>query len=432
MATSGSEPVNLKTDLAEWIRAEGVGLTSLDSDAPLDDLESLTEIVGKARVVALGENSHHVREFYQLRHRMLRFLVERCGFTVYALEAPFTEGQVLDDWVGGAPGDVGKVASEGIAMSLGDVPELHETLSWMRSYNQARGSSAVRCVGMDLPGSIGSPLPALEQIAEYVRTCDPDAIPLLTRAIGLVEQFHDPFPMRALGAYPSIDESDRDALTAALSQLTARMDRLANHQRRCGRAAEHSAATHHLRGAVLLDQLHRSLLVDGIEVASTLRDVYLAESVLRLLEEDPSVRVVVAAHNWHIKRSPEPGDGYLDLFPAGFHLAQALGEDYRTIGLTSRWGSTGITNGEALDGSGGFLFQEAPLPAPEDTAIEAAFPDDAAATMVDLRTVPEALAGATKYPRMRMADYFLDQPAMSAFDALVTVTEASGTKHTRA
>lgn len=425
------KPVNLKTGLAEWIRDNGVELSSLAPDAPLDDLEPLAGVVGEARVVALGENSHHVREFYQVRHRILRFLVERCGFTVYALEAPFTEGHVLDDWVRSGPGEVEQVASEGIAMSLGEVPELHETLAWMRSYNQARGTAAVRCVGVDLPSSIGSPLPALKQITDYIHTYDPDAISVLTRAIGLVEQFHDPFPMHALAAYPSMDESDRDALTAALSQLVARMTRLASFQQRCGRHAEHSAASHHLRGAWLLDQLHRSLLADGIEVASTFRDVYLAESVLRLLNQDPTARVVVAAHNWHIKKSPEPGEGNLDLFPAGFHLAEALGDDYRAIGLTSRNGRTGITNGEALDGSGGFLFQEAPLPPPEDTAIEAAFPDDTTATMVDLRAAPKLLADTTKYPRMRMADYFLDQPAVSAFDALVTVTETNGTKHTR-
>jgi erythromycin esterase len=33
-------------------------------------------------VVGIGESAHYVREFYLLRHRLLRFLVQRCGFTV--------------------------------------------------------------------------------------------------------------------------------------------------------------------------------------------------------------------------------------------------------------------------------------------------------------------------------------------------------------
>jgi erythromycin esterase len=33
-------------------------------------------------VVGIGESAHYVREFYLLRHRLLRFLVQWCGFTV--------------------------------------------------------------------------------------------------------------------------------------------------------------------------------------------------------------------------------------------------------------------------------------------------------------------------------------------------------------
>lgn len=41
-------------------------------------------------------------------------------------------------------------------------------------------------------------------------------------------------------------------------------------------------------------------------IASTFRDVCLAVSALRLLDGDPTVKVVVvAAHNWHIKKAPE-------------------------------------------------------------------------------------------------------------------------------
>ncbi|MEU3271374.1 erythromycin esterase family protein [Saccharomonospora sp. NPDC006951] len=424
-----------ETGLSAWIRDNGIRFTELDLDAPLDDLDSLTGIVGDARVVALGESSHHVREFYQVRHRILRFLVERHGFTVFALEAPFTEGRVLDEWIhggAGGEGDVERIATEGIAMSLGDVPELHEVLVWMRSRNEDHDGAGLRCVGTDLPGSLGSPLPALRRIAGYIEAHVPDATGGLARAIALAERFHAPSAVYAgeLATYPAMEESDRNELTAVLSELVARLERAADGRCAEGRSAEHSVVAHHLRGAWLLDQLHRSMLTDGIESASTFRDLYLAESVLRLLEADPQARVVLAAHNWHIQKTTELHEGS-PLFPSGFHLAAALGEDYRAIGLTARNGRTGVANGAALEGSGEFLFREAPLPPPEDTAIESAFPGDATWTIADLRAVPAAVAGPGTYPRTRMADYFLDQPALSAFDALVCVANTSGTKYTR-
>lgn len=414
--------------LADWIRGNGHPVTALGLEAPLNDLAPLAEIAGSARVVGLGESSHHVREFYQVRHRMLRFLVERCGFTVFAVEAPFTEGVPLDDWLRGGPGEVEDVAAAAIALSLGDVPELHDVLRRLRAYNRKAGGARVRYAGVDLPGSLGSPLPALDAVTAYVETCDPDALPTLARARELVGRFHDPVPMKVLFGYPAVDQAERDALTAALAELTARMQRLAHRQRARGRAAEHAAAAHHLRGAWLLDQVHRAMSGEGIEAASTFRDVYLAESVLHLLDEDPGARIVLAAHNWHLKKAPEPS-GSGELFPAGYHLAAELGADYRAIGVTSRGGRTAVASGD-FTGSGDFPFQEAALPPLEDTAIESAFPGSATWTIADLRAAT-GVSDAGKYTRMRMADYFLDQPAFDCFDAVACVSETNGTRHTR-
>lgn len=418
------------TRLSDWLHTFGVRQTHFDPDASLDELEPLTDLVGDARVVALGECSHHVAEFYRLRHRLLRFLVERHGFTVLALEAPFTEGTALDEWVRGGPGEVERVASDGIAVSLGDAPELHETLRWLRTRN-ASGAPPLRCVGTDLPGSIGSPLPALKRVAPYLRAVDPAAGPALDRAFELVGRYHHDAATRVLAAYPSLAESDRDALTAALSELVARTERIGSRQRASGYAAEHADVAHHLRGAWLLDQLHRSFLTEGIAVASTYRDGYLAESVLRLLEQDPATKVVFAAHNWHIKKAPERDEDGQLLYPAGYHLATALGEDYRAIGLTTRGGRTAVADGAGLDGSGGFPFREAPQPEPESDCVEAAFAVDAPWTLADLRAAAPAVTDAASYGRMRMADYFLDQPAFECFDGLGCVAESSGTAYTR-
>lgn len=417
--------------LHDYIDEHAAELTSVDLSAPLEDLGPLGDLVGDARVVALGESSHHVREFYQLRHRMLRCLIEEHGFTTVVLEAPFTGAQVLDAWVRGGTGAVGAVASEGVAMSLGDVPELHHTLDWIRSYNARRPSAPVRLFGADLPGSLGSPLPALLEVAPYLKQNDPGCCGLLDRAIAISERFREPsMPTGELVSYPQLPEADRDALTAALGALTARMQRLADRQRADGSSDQHIWASHHLRGAWLVDQLHRSVVTDGIDEASTFRDLYMAETVHALLEADPDSRLVLVAHNWHIRKSSETTDG-ADLLPAGYHLAASLGPDYCAIGLTARSGRTGIVDADALTGSGGFLFREGPLPEPEEAAIESAFPDNRLATLVDLRDVPETIANDRTHPQMRMADYFLDQPAFSSFDALLCVADTSGTARTR-
>jgi hypothetical protein len=53
-----------------------------------------------------------------------------------------------------------------------------------------------------VPGSGGSPLPALEAVAAYLREADRDALPLAERAIDVVRRYHDPPPSRRWAATP--------------------------------------------------------------------------------------------------------------------------------------------------------------------------------------------------------------------------------------
>ncbi|MDF5757009.1 erythromycin esterase family protein [Spongiactinospora sp. TRM90649] len=417
-----------RMNMASWIRDHGTAIDTLDFDARLDDLEPLRDVVGDARVVALGESSHHIREFYQVRHRILRFLVERCGFQVYALEAPFTQGQVLQEWVRGGPGTVEQIAESGIAMSLGQCREMHEALTWIRQRNEKTEGRPLRCAGTDLPGAFGSPLPALEAITEYVNRACPDALPALEAATGVARSFHDPVTMRAFARYHELGPGERDTLTSALSRLTARLGRLSLVRRGRGHGGEHDTAMWHLRGAWYLDQLHRATTEEDFEAASTFRDVYMAESVLRLLEEDPGARVVLAAHNWHIQRTPAAESDDRPLLPAGAHLAAALGDDYRAIGVTASHGRT-TTVGEATPEHPEGTWYDAPLSPPADHSIEAAFPTDALWTLADLRAARPHIHDADTFQHSRMADYFLDMPVFAAFDAIAHVSHTTGTDY---
>ncbi|KAB8189010.1 erythromycin esterase family protein [Nonomuraea phyllanthi] len=418
--------VSRQRSFAGWIDDHASAMETLDFRASVDDLEPLRDIVGGARVVALGESSHHVREFYQVRHRVLRFLVERCGFEVYALEAPFTQGQVLDAWVQGAGGSVEQVAADGIALSLGQCREMHEVLRWMRERNGAGAGPPLRCVGADLPGCAASPLPALEELAGYLRWAAPEALPVLQEAVGVVRRFDAPVVFAALGGYENLDRGQRDVLTGALSRLMADMQRLALVQRAHGYGAEHDTAMWHLRGAWYLDHLHRANAAEGFESASTFRDVYMAESVLRLVEG--GARVVLAAHNWHIRRTPAMDERERLLLPAGVHLAAALGDGYRAIGVTSSLGRT-TTLGEPTPRRPHGAWYDTPLPPPAEGSIEAAFPTDRLWTLADLRAARPYVRDAAAYQHTRMADYFLDLPVFEAFDAVACVSRTTGTDH---
>jgi erythromycin esterase-like protein len=88
-----------------WLRGAAVPFDRVDPTDNMDDLEPLRKIVGDARVVSLGEATHGTREFFQMKHRVLRFLVERMGFTAFAIEATWPEANRLDRYVRTGEGD---------------------------------------------------------------------------------------------------------------------------------------------------------------------------------------------------------------------------------------------------------------------------------------------------------------------------------------
>jgi len=419
-----------KKSFAHWVRDHAFAADSLDPQAPLDDLEPLREVIGDARVVAIGESAHYVREFYLLRHRLLRFLVERCGFTVYALEAPFTEARAIDAWVQGGPGTVEEVAAAGVAFNQGRSREMYDQLAWMRSHNRT-ASPPLRFAGTGVPASGGSPLPALEEVAAYLRWADPDAMALLEQVIELARKYHDAATFKALFRYASLDHAVQDAQSAALSRLLSRMEATGAYQRGKHRGREHAAALLHLRGAWYLDHFQRDFAGRGLSVEHphALHDAFMAESVLGLLEDGmPDARIVVASHNIHIQKTRIATDGAIGLLPGGYHLAGALGDDYVAIAATSNRGRTARMQVDP-EHPLGVEVRDLPLPPPADGSVEAAFAAEAPLTVADLRAARPNVHDAESSRRMRMEDYFVDVSVFDAFDAVACVPDTSCTAY---
>ena len=160
-------------NILDWIKDNVIHLRSLDQDDSFNDLEPLRDIIGNAKVVALGENSHFIKEFCQIRFRILRFLVEECGFNVHALEFGFTEGFEVNSWIHNYDRK-----EEELKTLLGHFPyplQIHETLGWMRNYIKSK-SKQLNFVGIDVPRNGGSFFPSLDVINDFFKVADPEGL----------------------------------------------------------------------------------------------------------------------------------------------------------------------------------------------------------------------------------------------------------------
>ena len=66
-----------------------------------DDLGSLLERIGDARLVLLGEATHGTSEFYRMRARVTQELIRRKGFSFVAIEGDWPDAARVDRYVRG-------------------------------------------------------------------------------------------------------------------------------------------------------------------------------------------------------------------------------------------------------------------------------------------------------------------------------------------
>ncbi|MFJ4105184.1 erythromycin esterase family protein [Amycolatopsis japonica] len=378
----------------------------------MSDPAKIAELIGDARIVAIGENNHHIHEFGDLRNRLLQHLVEHHGFRVVAFESGFAEGKLVEDWLKGVPGDVADIGRDGFTFSLGESPEAHEMLTWLRE----RGD--VRYYGLDVPSSAGSPVPSLDAVRAYLSTVDPKASSLVDAAIEATKGYASVSSADAPAKYAALDTAAKDKATAALTRLKTHLTSLRPVY------GDTAVAEHHVEGALRVDaylaEVAAMMSGDAPALQSGSRDAYMAGTVrlIRRLHGDDT-KIVVMLHNGHLQRvpfSPFPG---LTSPSAGTHLAAEFGDDYFALGLTA---VEGETTGLKPDPEArlGFTVYRQELEAPADGSVEAEGPG-----LVDLR----ARRGTEGPQSIRHAHLFNPVDVVEAFDALVCFPKSTVSAH---
>ena len=72
-----------------WLQQHVVTINSADPDISENNLSVLKEKIGDARIVGLGEANHGTTEFWGIRQKISKYLVEEMGFTAILMEAGF-------------------------------------------------------------------------------------------------------------------------------------------------------------------------------------------------------------------------------------------------------------------------------------------------------------------------------------------------------
>lgn len=150
-----------------WIKNNAAPLNGTEPGQGFGDLQPLKDLIGDARIVAIGEGTHGTHEFFRLRHRLIEFLASEMGFTIVAVEAQMGESYAINDYVRGGKGRPEALLADLVSFSVGN-REVLELIQWMRRFNESR-DTPLQFMGIDMLLARA----AARQAENYLRQVDP-------------------------------------------------------------------------------------------------------------------------------------------------------------------------------------------------------------------------------------------------------------------
>jgi erythromycin esterase len=406
-----------------WLADNAIRLRTVEAGNGFADMQPLKKAIGNARVVALGEATHGTREFFQLKHRMLEFLVSEMGFTVFAIEATMPEAFDINEYVLTGRGDPAKALS-GLYFWTWDTEEVLAMIEWMRRYNaDPKHTKKVKFYGFDMQSAAR----AAKVTLAYLRKVDPAQAETAEKELGLLTN-----PLSEQG-FSQLSKERKDAAFTAIKTVLARFDQQRQEYANRSSADEWAIARQHAR--VLSQNIEMWQSGNLGPAMMNVRDRSMAENALWILErEGPGAKAVLWAHNGHVANANRSGVQWM-----GWNLRKALGNEMYVFGFAFNQGGF-----QAVDmpfGAGKGLRAFDVQPAPEgslDATLAGAGLQIAA---IDLRAAPRAGAVAGWFKEARatrsigagygeqMAAQFLAKQVVSdLYDGLLFVEKTTAAR----
>jgi erythromycin esterase len=289
---------------ASWLRDRVIPFDTALAGSGFADLQPLRQVLGDARIVALGEATHGTREFFQMKHRLLEFLVEEMGFTHFSIEAAMPEADRINDYVLHGVGDPEELL-EGLVFWTWNTREVLDLIHWMRAYN-ASGKGPVQFTGFDMQHA-GV---AVANLRAFLAQAEPDYLP------------------QAEGVFTRMIQVDAANRATAADVVLARglFDHLsANRGTYLAAGLPAERVDWMIQNARVLVQLTEVFAVNPA-AGEVIRDRSMAENVQWILDHAPTgSKIVLWAHNEHVKKAGTRMGKVLD---------ERYGDEMYVLGLT--------------------------------------------------------------------------------------------------
>lgn len=302
----------------KWLDKNALEIKTVQAENGFKDLMPLKNILKDKRIVALGEATHGTKEFFQMKHRMLEFLVKEMGFRFFAIEANLTEAYVVNEYVLHGKGDPQK-ALDGLYFWTWNTKEVMAMIEWMREYNKGKtDKDKVRFYGFDMQAqSI-----AIAEFNKYLMRVDSGYAGQVKDVVTRINGLED---------IPGNKQAKQCA-----EEVSNIFTHLAENKQKYQAATsirEYEVEKHNL---AIVSQFIAMISETDTAAMCQARDSCMSENVKWLMNlEGDSAKFVLWAHNGHIAKDYMTSDG----LTMGYFLRKHYMDNYYALGFDFCQGS---------------------------------------------------------------------------------------------
>jgi len=338
---SRAEAVESDRDkVVTWIKENVLDIKSLGASDNFDDLHKFGEMVGEARIVALGEATHSTSEFFTIRHRLIEYLVLEKGFDLFGIEGSWPQAEHINKYILTGEGDPNQLLSN-LHFWWTNTEEMLDIIKWMREYNKKADSSAkIRFYGLDFQYHYA----AMDNVINYLKRVDKAAVDKVKALFMPYLMFSgkvsgDGWNFRAERRYWAVTNYwylSQDEKKFCREKLQAVYDFFVKNRTKYERIDSREGFAHALQNVrTILQAEERYTNVRPGRGHGHYRDLLMAENAKWVLDFYGSdSKMILWSHNYHISDSEETLGGY---------LRKEYGNDLLIVGLTCYSGAFNVT-----------------------------------------------------------------------------------------
>ncbi len=327
------------SSVSKLVRETAEPIDSIDAAS----IDALIDRIGDARLVLLGEATHGTSEFYRMRARISRALIERRGFNFVAVEADWPDAGRVDDYVlGDRPrSTVAFTPFARFPTWMWRNRDVHDFVSWLRSWNltDRQRPNRVGFHGLDLYSLFTS----IAAVLAYLDQIDPDAARVARARYGALTPWQkDPAAYgRAVlvGRFASSE-------AAVVGMLRDMLERRVDYARRDGE--RFFDAAQNARVVADAERYYRAMYY-GSAASWNLRDQHMFDTLEALLGfYGPDAKGIVWEHNSHVgdaaaTEMTSRGELNIGQLCRAEHkdsvYVVGFGTDHGTVAAASEWGA---------------------------------------------------------------------------------------------